>query len=42
MSMKILSLDSSGMTASVAILEDERLLAEYTVRWPQVPALLPD
>lgn len=33
MSMKILSLDSSGMTASVAILEDERLLAEYTVNY---------
>ena len=31
--MKILSLDSSGMTASVAILEDERLLAEYTVNY---------
>lgn len=33
MSMKILSLDSSGMVASVAILEDERLLAEYTVNY---------
>ena len=31
--MKILSLDSSGMVASVAILEDERLLAEYTVNY---------
>lgn len=29
--MKILGLDSSGLVASVAILEDEKLLAEYTV-----------
>lgn len=29
--MKILALDSSGLVASVAILEDEKLLAEYTV-----------
>lgn len=28
--MKILAIDSSGMTAAVALLEDERLLAEYS------------
>ena len=31
--MKILALDSSGLVASVAIVEDERLLAEYTVNY---------
>lgn len=31
--MKILALDSSGLVASVAILEDEKLLAEYTVNY---------
>lgn len=29
--MRILALDSSGLTASVAVIEDGRLLAEYTV-----------
>lgn len=29
--MKLLALDSSGMVASAAILEDDKLLAEYTV-----------
>lgn len=29
--MKILALDSSGLVASVAVVEDETLLAEYTV-----------
>ena len=29
--MKILGLDSSGIVASVAIVEDENLIAEYTV-----------
>ena len=29
--MKILAIDSSGMTATVAVLEDDRLLAEYTI-----------
>lgn len=29
--MRILALDSSGLTASVAVVEDDRLLAEYTV-----------
>lgn len=29
--MKILAIDSSGMTATVAVLEDDRLLAEYTM-----------
>lgn len=31
--MKILALDSSGMTASVAVAEEDRLLAEYTVNY---------
>lgn len=31
--MKILALDSSGMTASVAVVEDENMLAEYTVNY---------
>lgn len=31
--MKILALDSSGLVASVAIAEDDRLLAEYTVNY---------
>ena len=31
--MKILALDSSGMVATVAIAEDDRLLAEYTVNY---------
>ena len=29
--MKILALDSSGIVASVAVVEDDTLLAEYTV-----------
>lgn len=31
--MKILALDSSGLVASVAIAEEQRLLAEYTVNY---------
>lgn len=31
--MKILALDSSGIVASVAVAEDENLLAEYTVNY---------
>ncbi len=31
--MKILALDSSGLVASVAILEDDNLIAEYTVNY---------
>lgn len=31
--MKILALDSSGLVASVAILEDENLIAEYTINY---------
>ena len=31
--MKILALDSSGIVASVAIVEDETLLGEYTVNY---------
>ena len=31
--MKLLALDSSGMVASVALVEDDNLLAEYTVNY---------
>ena len=31
--MKILGLDSSGIVASVAIVEDDALIAEYTVNY---------
>lgn len=31
--MKILGIDSSGLVASVAVVEDEKLLAEYTVNY---------
>lgn len=31
--MKLLALDSSGLVASVAVLEDDRLLAEYTINY---------
>lgn len=31
--MKLLALDSSGLVASVAVLEDDNLLAEYTVNY---------
>ena len=31
--MKILALDSSGMTASVAVVEDDRLTAEYSINY---------
>ena len=31
--MKILALDSSGLTASVALLEDDKLTAEYSVNY---------
>lgn len=31
--MKILALDSSGLVASVAVLEDDNLLAEYTINY---------
>ena len=31
--MKILGIDSSGLVASVAVVEDDRLLAEYTVNY---------
>ena len=30
--MKILALDSSGIVASVAVIEDDILLAEYTIK----------
>ena len=35
--MKILALDSSGLVASVAVVEDEKLLAEYTVNYKKRP-----
>ena len=31
--MKILALDSSGLVASVAVVENDTLLAEYTVNY---------
>lgn len=31
--MKILALDSSGLTASVAVIEDENLMGEYTMNY---------
>lgn len=31
--MRILGIDSSGLVASVAVVEDDRLLAEYTVNY---------
>ena len=31
--MKILAMDSSGLTASVAVLEDDKLIAEYSVNY---------
>ena len=41
--MKILGLDSSGIVASVAIVEDDVLIAEYTVNYKKTHAqtLLP-
>ena len=41
--MKILALDSSGIVASVAVVEDDTLLAEYTVNYKKThsQALLP-
>ena len=48
--MKILALDSSGLVASVAVVENDTLLAEYTVKnkkthsqtlLPEVRARLP-
>ena len=29
--MKVLAIDSSGLVASAAVVEEERLIAEYTV-----------
>ena len=34
--MKILAIDSSGLVASVAVLEDDRLLAEYTIDYKNI------
>ena len=31
--MKLLALDSSGLVASVAVMEEETLLAEYTMNY---------
>ena len=31
--MRILALDSSGLVATVAIVEEEQMLAEYTVNY---------
>ena len=50
--MKILALDSSGLVASVAVVEDDNLLGEYTINYKKThsqtllpmldQALLPD
>ena len=38
--MRILALDSSGIVATVAIVEDDNLLAEYTVNYKKpIPRL---
>ena len=37
--MKILALDSSGIVASVAVVEDDTLLAEYTVNYKKTDAI---
>ena len=34
--MKILGLDSSGIVASVAVVEDDVLIAEYTVNYKKL------
>ena len=34
--MRILALDSSGLVATVAILEDEQTIAEYTVNYKKI------
>ena len=34
--MKILALDSSGLVASVAIMEDDNLVAEYTMNYKKI------
>ena len=31
--MKVLAIDSSGLVASVAVVEDENLLAQYTIHY---------
>ena len=35
--MKILAIDSSGLTATVALVEDDRTIAEYTVDYKPFP-----
>lgn len=38
--MKILALDSSGLVASVALVEDDTLVAEYTMNYKRrIPRL---
>ena len=34
--MKILALDSSGLVASVALVEDDNMLGEYTVNYKKL------
>ena len=31
--MRVLAIDSSGLTATVAVVEDEQTIAEYTVNY---------
>ena len=40
--MRILGLDSSGIVASVAVVEDDVLVAEYTINYKKTRDLLPD
>ena len=37
--MRVLALDSSGIVASVAIVEDDTLVAEYTVNYKKTHSL---
>ena len=38
--MRVLALDSSGIVASVAVVEDDTLVAEYTVNYKKhIPRL---
>ena len=35
--MKIIAIDSSGLTASVAVVEDDTLIGEYNVQYKKDP-----
>ena len=41
--MKLLAIDSSGLVASVAVIEEETLVAEYTMNYKKhIPRLASD